>query len=94
MSPGCTDEQYDTPLSALVAPNGYKGFGARIYKWGGHRHMTLGGHKVAVAAGIDVGKVNLEVSVSEGPVVRFANTTEDIADLLKYLEARGTKIAV
>ena len=56
--------------------------------------MTLGGHKVAVAAGIDVGKANLEVSVSEGPVVRFANTTEDITDLIKYLKARGTKIAV
>ena len=49
---------------------------------------------MAVAAGIDVGKVNLEVSVSEGPVVRFAKPTEGITDLLSYLKARGTKIAV
>ena len=42
MSPGCTDEQYDTPLSALVAPNGYKGFETRIYKCGGHRQHSIG----------------------------------------------------
>ena len=31
-----------------------------------------------VVAGIDVGKVSLDVSVSEGPVLRFDNTAKSI----------------
>ena len=39
-----------------------------------------------VVAGIDVGKVSLDVSVSEGPVLRFDNTEKSITRLLKHLK--------
>ena len=38
-----------------------------------------------IVAGIDVGKANLDVSVSEGPVNRFDNTVEGISKLLKHV---------
>ncbi len=37
-SPGCTGEQQDTLPAALVAPDGYRGYEARICKCGGLRH--------------------------------------------------------
>lgn len=40
---------------------------------------------MTVVVGVDVGKANLDVSVSEGPVVRFENTTSGITRLLKHL---------
>ena len=40
----------------------------------------------SVVAGIDVGKANLDVSISEGPVSRFENTAKGIAKLLKHLK--------
>ena len=40
---------------------------------------------MVTVAGVDVGKANLDVSVSEGPVIRFDNTAQGIAKLLKYL---------
>ena len=33
---------------------------------------------MAVVAGIDVGKANLDVSISEGPVFRFENTAKGL----------------
>ncbi len=36
---------------------------------------------MATVAGVDVSKANLDVSVSEGPVVRFDNTTKGITKL-------------
>ena len=47
-----------------------------------------------VVAGIDVGKVSLDVSVSEGPVLRFDNTGESITRLLKYLKKQCTTMTV
>ena len=38
-----------------------------------------------IVAGIDIGKANLDVSVSEGPVIRFDNTVDGISRLLKHL---------
>ena len=38
---------------------------------------------MVVVAGVDVGKANLDVSVSEGPVLRFDNTAKGITRLLK-----------
>ena len=40
---------------------------------------------MVTVAGVDVGKANLDVSVAEGPVIRFDNTAKGIARLLKYL---------
>ena len=40
-------------------------------------------------AGVDVGKANLDVSVSEGPVLRFDNTAKGITRLLKHLMEQG-----
>ena len=47
---------------------------------------------MAVVAGIDVGKANLDVSISEGPVFRFENTAKGIAKLLKHLKEQDTTI--
>ena len=49
---------------------------------------------MAVVAGIDVGKANLDVSISEGPVFRFENTAKGIAKLLKHLKEQDTTMAV
>ena len=45
---------------------------------------TVAGSAVAgsAVAGIDVSKASLDVSVAAGPVRRFANTPEGIADLV------------
>ena len=47
---------------------------------------------MTVAAGLDVGKANLDVSIAEGPVIRFDNTAKGITKLLKdlALARRGT----
>ena len=47
-----------------------------------------------VVAGIDVGKVSLDVSVSEGPVLRFDNTAKSITRLLKHLKEQCTTMTV
>ena len=47
-----------------------------------------------IVAGIDVGKANLYVSVSEGPVIRFDNTVEGISKLLKHLAEQDATVAV
>ena len=47
-----------------------------------------------VAVGVDVGKANLDVSVSEGSVVRFDSTKVGIAKLLKYLGEHGVTLVV
>ena len=47
-----------------------------------------------VVAGIDVGKHNLDVSVSAGPVKRFANTAAGITELLKWLTDQRVTLAV
>ena len=49
---------------------------------------------MAVAIGVDVGKANLDVSVSEGPVVRFDNTKPGITKLLKYLGSHNATLVV
>ena len=45
-------------------------------------------------AGIDVGKANLDVSISRGQVVRFDNTTAGIAKLIKHLNDHDDALAV
>ncbi len=45
-------------------------------------------------AGIDVGKANLDVSVSGGSVVRFDNTTASITKLIKHLNDQDTALAL
>ncbi len=47
-----------------------------------------------IVAGIDVGKANLDVSVAEGPVVRFDNTVEGISKLLEHLAEQDATVAV
>ena len=47
-----------------------------------------------VVAGIDVSKATLEVSVSEGPVLRFENSATGIRRLLRHLERAGVTKAV
>ena len=49
---------------------------------------------MVVVAGIDVGKVNLDASVSEGPVIRFDNTAAGLTRLLKHLRALDVTTAV
>ena len=41
---------------------------------------------MTMVAGIDVGKGNLDVSVSGGPVLRFDNTASGITKLRKHLQ--------
>ena len=43
-----------------------------------------------MVAGIDVGKANLDVSVSGGPALRFDNTASGITKLLKHLQEHDT----
>ena len=47
-----------------------------------------------IVAGIDVGKANLDVSVSEGPVIRFDNTAKGISKLLEHLADQDATTAV
>ena len=47
-----------------------------------------------MVAGIDVGKQYLDVSVSAGPVQRFANTAAGITGLLKWVADQGVTLAV
>ena len=49
---------------------------------------------MVVVAGIDVGKVNLDASVPEGPVIRFDNTAAGLTRLLKHLRALDVTTAV
>lgn len=49
---------------------------------------------MVVTAGVDVGKANLDVSVSEGPVVRFDNTVKGIGKLLKHLSEDEVTLVV
>ena len=49
---------------------------------------------MTTAVGVDVGKKNLDVSVSEGPVVRFDNTKPGITRLLKYLGKHDDTLVV
>ncbi len=49
---------------------------------------------MAVVAGVDVGKASLDVSVSEGPVLRFDNTTKGITKLLRHLAKQEATLAV
>ena len=97
----CTGVKLDTPPAVLVAPNGYRGFEARIYKCGGHQALSHregskreGSKKMTMVAGIDVGKANLDVSVSGGPVLRFDNTATGITKLRKHLQEHDTTLAV
>ena len=97
----CTGVKLDTPPAVLVAPNGYRGFEARIYKCGGHQALSHwegskreGSKKMTMVAGIDVGKANLDVSVSGGPVLRFDNTATGITKLRKDLQEHDTTLAV
>ncbi len=93
---GCTDEQFDTPPTALVPPNGY--MGTRPASTSGEDIRALSHTEVrdnmTVVVGVDVGKANLEVSVSEGPVVRFENTTSGITRLLKHLGEHSATLLV
>ena len=47
-----------------------------------------------IVAGIDIGKASLDVSVAEGPVIRFDNTVEGISKLLKHLAEQDATVAV
>ncbi len=49
---------------------------------------------MVVVAGVDVGKADLDVSVAEGPVVRFNNTAVGLTRLLKHLRALDVTMAV
>ena len=49
---------------------------------------------MATVAGVDVGKSNLDVSVSEGSVIRFDNTTPGITKLVKHLREQDATKAV
>ena len=49
---------------------------------------------MTMVAGIDVGKANLDVSVSGGPVLRFDNTASGITKLRKHLQEHDTTLAV
>ena len=49
---------------------------------------------MVVVAGVDVSKATLEVSVSEGPVLRFDNSATGIRRLLRHMEGQGVTKAV
>lgn len=49
---------------------------------------------MVVAVGVDVGKASLDVSVSEGTVTRFGNTTPGVNKLLKYLMDQSADLVV
>ena len=88
--------ELDTPPAALVAPNGCKGRKARISKYGGRQTLIHGEvtKKTTIAIGVDVGKANLDVSVSEEPAVQFAITKPGITRLLKYLRKHDDTLVV
>ena len=92
----CTGVKLGTPPAALVAPNGYMGARARIYQCGGHQALSHreGSKNMITAAGIDVGKANLNVSVCGGQVVRFDNTTAGITKLIEHLNDQDTALAL
>ena len=59
---------------------------ARIYKYGGRQALSQEMRNLmTTVVGVDVGKANLDVSVSEGPVTRFDYTRSGITKLLKYV---------
>ena len=49
---------------------------------------------MVVAAGIDVSKATLDVSISEGPVLHFENSATGIRRMLKHMERSGVTKAV
>ena len=49
---------------------------------------------MAVVAGVDVAKASLDVSVSEGPVLRFDNNAKGITKLLRHLTKQEATLAV
>ena len=49
---------------------------------------------MVVVAGIDVSKATLDVSVSEGPVLRFENSAMGIRIMFKHMEEQGVTKAV
>ena len=49
---------------------------------------------MTVVVGVDVGKANLDVSVSEGPVERFDNTKVGISRLLRHLDGCDATLVV
>ena len=49
---------------------------------------------MAVVAGVDVAKASLDVSVSEGPVLRFDNNTKGVTKLLRHLTKQEATLAV
>ena len=49
---------------------------------------------MTTVVGVDVGKANLDVSVSEGPVTRFDNTRSGITKLLKHVGNHDVTLAV
>ena len=90
----CTVMQYDTPLAVLVAPNGYKGTRPASTSVEDINHYLIGRWNMVVIAGVDVGKASLDVSISEGPVIRFDNTVKGIGKLLRHLKAQDATVAV
>lgn len=57
-------------------------------------HNLIGGSNLVVTGGVDVGKTSLDISISEGPVIRFDNTVKGIGKLLKHLKAQDVTVAV
>jgi len=49
---------------------------------------------MVVVAGMDASKATLDVSISEGPVLRFDNRTTGIRNLLRHLERAGVAKAL
>ena len=49
---------------------------------------------MAVVAGVDVGKANFDVSIAEGPVVRFDNTAKGITKLVEHLRVEDATLTV
>ena len=49
---------------------------------------------MAVVAGVDVAKSSLDVSVCEGPVLQFDNSSKGITKLLKHLAKQEATLAV
>ncbi len=49
---------------------------------------------MVVTAGVDMGKDSLDVSISEGPVIRFDNTVKGIGKLLKHLKEQNATLVV
>ena len=49
---------------------------------------------MVVVAGIDVSKATLDVSISEGPVIRFENSATGIRRLLRHMKSMDVTKAV